>query len=61
MVGEHEGLVALDRVAGVLHRDHLGVGLALDAEVITVQDAGHSIPGDQPLVLADHLDRLLDR
>ena len=32
-----------------------------DAEVITVQDAGHSIQGDQPLVLADHLDRLLDR
>ncbi|HEX4903495.1 MAG TPA: alpha/beta hydrolase [Acidimicrobiales bacterium] len=32
-----------------------------DAEVVTVEDAGHSIQGDQPLVLADHLDRLLDR
>lgn len=32
-----------------------------DADVITVEDAGHSIQGDQPLVLADHLDRLLDR
>jgi len=32
-----------------------------DADVITVDDAGHSIQGDQPLVLADHLDRLLDR
>jgi len=32
-----------------------------DAEVITVEDAGHSIQGDQPLVLADQLDRLLDR
>jgi len=32
-----------------------------DADVIVVDDAGHSIQGDQPLVLADHLDRLLDR
>lgn len=32
-----------------------------DADVVTVADAGHSIQGDQPLVLADHLDRFLDR
>lgn len=32
-----------------------------DADVVTIEDAGHSIQGDQPLVLADHLDRFLDR
>lgn len=32
-----------------------------DAEIVTVADAGHSIQGDQPLVLAEHLDRFLDR
>lgn len=32
-----------------------------DADIITVADAGHSIQGDQPLVLAEHLDRFLDR
>lgn len=32
-----------------------------DADVVTVDDAGHSIQGDQPLVLADHLDRFVDR
>jgi pimeloyl-ACP methyl ester carboxylesterase len=32
-----------------------------DAEIVTVTDAGHSIQGDQPLVLAEHLDRFLDR
>lgn len=32
-----------------------------DAEIVTVEDAGHSIQGDQPLVLAEHLDRFLDR
>ena len=32
-----------------------------DAEIATVADAGHSIQGDQPLVLAEHLDRFLDR
>jgi pimeloyl-ACP methyl ester carboxylesterase len=31
-----------------------------DADVIVVDDAGHSIQGDQPLVLADHLDRFLE-
>lgn len=31
------------------------------AEVVTVEDAGHSIQGDQPLVLADHLDRFVER
>jgi pimeloyl-ACP methyl ester carboxylesterase len=29
------------------------------AEVVTVEGAGHSIQGDRPLVLAEHLDRLL--
>lgn len=32
-----------------------------DAGIVTVADAGHSIQGDQPLVLAEHLDRFLDR
>jgi pimeloyl-ACP methyl ester carboxylesterase len=31
-----------------------------DAAIVTVADAGHSIQGDQPLVLAEHLDRFLD-
>lgn len=31
-----------------------------DAEIVTVADAGHSIQGDQPLVLAEHLARFLD-
>mgnify|MGYP000483509286 CR=1 FL=1 len=31
-----------------------------DDEVITVADAGHSIQGDQPLVLADHVRAFLD-
>ena len=30
-----------------------------DAEVITVDGAGHSIQGDRPLELATHLDRFL--
>jgi pimeloyl-ACP methyl ester carboxylesterase len=30
------------------------------ADVIVVDDAGHSIQGDQPLVLADHLDRFIE-
>lgn len=29
------------------------------AEIVTVADAGHSIQGDQPLVLAEHLTRFL--
>ena len=32
-----------------------------DADIVTVADAGHSIQGDQPLVLAEHLDRFVDR
>lgn len=32
-----------------------------DAEIVTVADAGHSIQGDQPLVLAEHLDRFVER
>ncbi len=32
-----------------------------DAEVIVVPDAGHSIQGDQPLVLAEHLAGFIDR
>lgn len=31
------------------------------AEVVTIEDAGHSIQGDQPLVLAEHLDRFVER
>lgn len=32
-----------------------------DAEIVTVADAGHSIQGDQPLVLAEHLDRFVEQ
>ena len=32
-----------------------------DAEVIVVPDAGHSIQGDQPLVLAQHLHDFIER
>lgn len=32
-----------------------------DTEVVVVQQAGHSIQGDQPVVLAEHLRSLLDR
>ncbi len=31
-----------------------------DADVVTIEDAGHSIQGDQPLVLAEHLDRFVE-
>ncbi len=30
------------------------------ADIVTVGDAGHSIQGDQPLVLAEHLDRFIE-
>jgi pimeloyl-ACP methyl ester carboxylesterase len=32
-----------------------------DADIVVVADAGHSIQGDQPLVLAEHLDRFVER
>jgi pimeloyl-ACP methyl ester carboxylesterase len=32
-----------------------------EAEIITVEDAGHSIQGDQPLVLAELLDRFAEQ
>lgn len=32
-----------------------------DAPIVTIADAGHSIQGDQPLVLAEHLDRFVEQ
>jgi pimeloyl-ACP methyl ester carboxylesterase len=32
-----------------------------EAEIVTVEDAGHSIQGDQPLVLAELLDRFVEQ
>jgi pimeloyl-ACP methyl ester carboxylesterase len=54
LLGDRSPVVGEEDVALFLERQP-------DAEVVTVEDAGHSIQGDQPLVLADHLDRLLDR
>ena len=48
-----EGTVVDDAdVAELLHRHP-------DATVVEVQGAGHSVQGDQPLVLADRIERHL--
>ena len=52
--GERDGSVVGDEdVTELLRRQP-------DTEVVSVPDAGHSIQGDQPLVLADHLTDLLN-
>jgi pimeloyl-ACP methyl ester carboxylesterase len=50
--GANSGVVGDEDVEELLRRKP-------DAQVIVVPDAGHSIQGDQPLVLAQHLEEIL--
>src|SRR5690606_18201327 len=52
--GANSGVVGDEDVAELQRRQP-------DAEVVVVPDAGHSIQGDQPLVLAQHLHDFITR
>jgi len=53
LLGDRSTVVDEDDVARFRERQP-------DAEIVTIEDAGHSIQGDQPLVLAEHLDRFVE-